>query len=194
MKRAYLMLADGCEEIEALSVVDILRRGGAEVITVSVTGEQMINGSHKIRFAADAVFENTEKAVSADGTEYLFGDGELLVLPGGLKGTNALMAHDGVKELLNRYQEQGKFISAICAAPSVLGMNGNLAGKQATCYPGFEEKLLSATPVNAGVVRDGKVITGKSMAYSQAFALKLLEALCGEEASKKVSAGICMPE
>ena len=195
MKRAYLMLADGCEEIEALSVVDILRRGGAEVITVSVTGKSMIAGSHGIRFLADAVFRNSAEAQAADGeTVFRFTDGDIVILPGGLKGTNALMAHEGVREVLETYRISGKMLAAICAAPSVLGRNNLLRGKKATCYPGFEDKLTGAEPVPEGVVRDGNIITGKSMAYSQKFALAVLAALEGEEAAGKVGNGICMPE
>jgi len=188
-------LANGCEEIEALTTVDVLRRGGVEVITVSITGNEIIEGSHKIHFAADAILEEDKTAKKvADGSKLDLMAGDVLILPGGLQGTNALMAHAGVRDLLLVYRDENRLISAICAAPSVLGMNGLLKGKKATCYPGFEDKLLGSEPTGAGVVRDGNVITGKSMAYSQAFGLALLEALEGEEAAAKVSKAICMPE
>ena len=153
MAKVYVFLANGVEEIEALTVVDVLRRGGVDVVTVSVTGKKAIAGSHKIVFEADTLFDEDRLT-----------DGDMLVLPGGLKGTNALMAHEGLRNLLMAYRDADKFITAICAAPSVLGMNGLLKGRKATCYPGFEDKLLGANVSAEAVVQDGNVITGKAWA------------------------------
>ena len=173
MAKVYVFLANGVEEIEALAVVDILRRGGLDVVTVSVTGKKEIQGSHGIAFSADALFDE-------DGFE----DGDMVVLPGGGRGTNALMAHEGLRNLLMAYRDEDKYITAICAAPSVLGMNGLLKGRKATCYPGFEDKLLGAKVQSDAVVQDGNIITGKGMGVAIPFALKLLSAFSPEEAEK----------
>ena len=163
MTKVYVFLANGVEEIEALTAVDVLRRGDLDVVTVSVTGKKEILGSHNISFKADILFD--EDALL---------DGDMLVLPGGGKGTNALMGHEGLRNLL----------VAICAAPSVLGMNGLLKGRKATCYPGFEDKLLGATVTGEDVVRDGNIITGKGMGVSVPFALALLAAFSPEKAEE----------
>ena len=108
----------------------------------------------------------------------------MLVLPGGGNGTKALAAHEGVRKLLTAYCEADKYIGAICAAPSVLGMNGLLRGKRATCYPGFEEKLLGAEITGEAAVIDGRIITGKGMGVSKEFALALLSVLDDGEAKR----------
>jgi DJ-1 family protein len=182
MALVYIMFADGVEEIEALTAVDVLRRGGQKAVTVSVTGRRMICGSHGIEFATDRLFE--------EGT---LSDGDMLVLPGGGKGTQALAAHEGLRKLLAEYAAADRFIGAICAAPSVLGLNGLLRGRRATCYPGFEEKLEGATVTGESVVRDGKIITGKGMGVSCEFAIALLRAL-NEAEAERVAAAIQMPE
>ena len=173
MAKIYVLFADGTEEIEGLTVVDILRRGGQETITVSVTGRELIEGSHNIRFYTDRLFDEKELK-----------DGDMLVLPGGGNGTKALAAHEGVRKLLTAYCEADKYIGAICAAPSVLGMNGLLRGKRATCYPGFEEKLLGAEITGEAAVIDGRIITGKGMGVSKEFALALLSVLDDGEAKR----------
>lgn len=178
MAKVYVLMANGLEEIEALTAVDILRRGEVETEMVSITGNLEIVGAHGIRFQADCLFD--EEALK---------DGDMLVLPGGLQGTNALMAHEGVRELLYYYRDEEKHLAAICAAPSVLGMNGLLQGRKATCYPGFEDQLLGATVTGKGVEKDGNVITGKGMGVSVAFALKLLAEFSPEKAAE-IGAGI----
>ncbi|MBQ6661774.1 MAG: DJ-1/PfpI family protein [Lachnospiraceae bacterium] len=181
MAKVYVMFADGVEEIEGLTAVDILRRGGQDVVTVSVTGRTMIKGSHGICFAADRLFE--------DGT---LSDGDMLVLPGGGGGTKMLAAHEGLRDLIAEYAAQDRWIGAICAAPSVLGINGILRGRRATCYPGFEDKLLGAEPTGESVTVDGKIITGKGMGVSAEFALELLGAL-DKAAAVSVAAAIQKP-
>ncbi len=175
MAKVYLFLANGVEEIEALTVVDILRRGGVEVETVSITGKYEILGAHDIKIGADSLFD-ADKLTDAD----------MLVLPGGGRGTNALMAHEELRELLFAYRDADKYLAAICAAPSVLGMNGLLKEHRATCFPGFEDKLLGAVLVKEPVVKDGNIITAKGMGVSIPFALTLL-AIFDEETSKKVA-------
>ena len=173
MAKAYVFLANGVEEIEALTAVDILRRGDVETVTVSVTGKKEILGSHNIPIGADMLFDE-DRLMDAD----------MLVLPGGGKGTNALMAHEGLRNLLFAYRDAERYIAAICAAPSVLGMNGLLKGRKATCYPGFEDKLLGATVCSDAVVQDGNIITGKGMGVSVPFAIKLLSVFSPAEAER----------
>ncbi len=180
MAKVYIVFADGVEEIEGLTVVDVLRRGGVDTVMVSMTGSQSVNGSHGIVFETDVLFEEQD-----------FSDGDMLVLPGGGAGTQALAAHTGLRELILSYQAEGRYLAAICAAPSVLGMNGVLRGKRATCYPGFEDKLLGADATGEPVVRAGKVITGKGMGVAVDFAIELLRTF-DEKKAKEVAAAIQM--
>lgn len=175
----YLFLADGFEEIEALTVLDALRRVGACVKSVGVTGK-IVNGSHKIPVTCDI----TEDEIDLND------DFDMIILPGGLPGAHNLNDSKIVDALIGKAVQQDKFICAICAAPYVLGIRGVLNGKKATCYPGFEDKLIGATVVDAGVVRDGKIITGRAMGSAIDFALEIAEALCGKEVKDKLRASI----
>lgn len=179
MAKVYLFLADGFEEIEGLTVVDILRRANIETIMVSVTGKEYVTGSHQITVKADAVFEAND-----------FSDGDMLVLPGGMPGTKNLSEHQGLDRLLRQFQEKGKKLSAVCAAPSVLGSKGLLKGKEATCYPGFEEALLGAQVKNEAVVADGNIITSRGMGTSIDFALSIVKSLAGEAEAAKIAKSI----
>ena len=125
MSRVYVFLADGFEEIEGLTVVDILRRAGVDTTMVSIMERRNVMGSHKIPVMADACFGEVD-----------FSEGELLVLPGGMPGTNYLRDHEGLAELLKKQYEAGKWVAAICAAPSVFGGLGFLKDRKATSYPG----------------------------------------------------------
>lgn len=179
MSKAYVCLADGTEEIEALTVVDLLRRGKVETKTVSVMPQRMITGAHGIRVEADLLF-----------AEELFRDGDLLVLPGGMPGTTHLRKHAGLRTVLEEYFREGRYLAAICAAPSVLGDNGFLKGKRATCYPGFEDSLTGAVLCTERVVRDGTVITSRGLGTAIDFALELLRLLQGEETAEQIARGI----
>ncbi len=170
MKKVYVFFAEGFEEIEGLTVVDMLRRVQIETVMVSVGETKTVTGAHGIAVLTDGVF-----------TEYTYEDGIMAVLPGGMPGTNHLMAHEGLKDVLCTYQKEKKYLAAICAAPSVLGQHGLLEGRHATCYPGFEEKLLGATPLKDAVVMDGNVITSKGMGTAIAFGAALVSVLAGEE-------------
>ena len=130
MKTIYVFLAEGFEEVEALTPVDVLRRAGLPVKTVSVTGVLTVNGAHGVPVIADMVFEEVKEA-----------DTEMIVLPGGLPGATNLDAHKGLSDLIMAFAEAGKPLSAICAAPLVYGKRGLLKGKKATCYPGFDKYL-----------------------------------------------------
>ena len=175
----YLFLADGFEEIEGLCVLDFLRRAGVEVTTVGVSGK-IANGSHKIPVVCDI----TENELDTSS------DFDMVILPGGLPGSNNLDNSLVVDKMIKRAIDENKFVCAICAAPFILGKRGYLNGKSATCYPGFENQLIGASTVNQGVVRDGKIITGRAMGSSHAFALEIVEALCGKEMKEKLKSAV----
>ena len=169
MSKAYVFLADGFEEIEGLTVVDVLRRAGVDTVTVSVMGRKEISGSHGIPVGADDVFEKLDMS-----------DADLLVLPGGMPGTLHLKAHEGLRELLVTADREEKYLAAICAAPSVLSELGMLKGRKACAYPSFEETLDCAEVLKVPVVTDGHITTGRGMGAAIPFALRLTEILCGK--------------
>lgn len=180
MARVYVFLADGFEEIEALTPVDLLRRAGVETKTVSIMDGKRVVGSHQIAVEADLTLEEAD-----------FESVQVLVLPGGLPGTTNLGACKLLVEKLKQFAaNEEKKVAAICAAPSVLGENGILQGKKAICYPGWEEKLLGAdVQAGAKVVIDGNVITSRGMGTAMDFGLTLVAELTDEETAKKLAAG-----
>ncbi len=176
----YLFLAEGFEEMEALAPTDILRRAGLEVKTVGVTGKT-VTGSHKISVTADII---------ADSVRY--DDMDMVILPGGLPGTNHLEDSELVKRAVAYCFNNDKYIAAICAAPRILGNLGILDGKKATCYPGNESALIKggANHVEDSVVVDGKIITGKGAGVAVKFALKIVEELVSKETADKLFASL----
>ncbi len=170
MSKIGVFLAQGLEEIEGLTVVDLLRRAGVEVVTVSISGEKEVTGSHNITVLADALFEDVDFA-GLDG----------VVLPGGMPGTTNLMEHGGVNEVIRDFGGKQKLVAAICAAPSVLGQAGLLKGRRAACYPGFEEKLTGADVSTDEVVRDGHIVTSRGMGTAIPFGLALTAYFLGQE-------------
>ena len=175
----YVFLAEGFEEVEALTPVDTLRRAGKTVKTVGV-GSKTVSGAHGIPVVADL----TENEIALD-TEL-----EMVVLPGGMPGTLNLEKSSTVQKAVRYAAENGRFVAAICAAPSVLGHMGLLAGKAATCYPGFESELTGAKPAAVPAVRDGNFITGRGPGAAMDFALLLAETLCGKEKSEALASGM----
>lgn len=173
--QTYVLLAEGFEEIEALAVVDVLRRAKIETLTVSIQGKQQVTGAHGIAVIADKIFEDTD-----------FSKGTMIVLPGGGPGTQNLQNHAGVAKVLQDYAAQQKWIAAICAAPSVLGKLGLLEGKSATCYPGVEQELIGARVTSANVVMDGRYITSRGPGTALEFALKLVEILTTRETANQL--------
>jgi 4-methyl-5(b-hydroxyethyl)-thiazole monophosphate biosynthesis len=167
-------LANGFEELEAIAPIDILRRGGVEVVTAGVGGK-VITGSHGIPVTCDIAAE-----------EIPFEKIKGVVLPGGMPGTKNLAVSPIVTKTLNYCAEKGLTIGAICAAPSVLGGLGLLRGKSATCFPGFEETLLGAEFSDEYVVCDGNFITAKGAGVAADFGFALLSALEGAEIAEKV--------
>ncbi|WP_455628895.1 DJ-1 family glyoxalase III [Parabacteroides chinchillae] len=181
MKKAYVFFAIGFEELEAVGTVDILRRGGIDAKTVSITGERKVMGAHGMEFVTDSLFAETD-LTNADA----------LVLPGGIPGATNLNNYEPLKErLLEQYRNQ-KVVAAICAAPLVLGGLGLLKGRNATCYPGFEPKLVGANVTGEAVEVDGNVITGKGPGLVFNFGLALVAALKGEAVAEEVAAGLLL--
>lgn len=176
----YEFLANGFEDIEGLAPVDILRRGGVEVKTVSIMGSEFVETAHGVTVKADAVFEDIDN----------FDDADLLLLPGGMPGSLHLKNHEGVCAALTKQNEKGKYIGAICAAPMVLGFLGILKGKRATCYPGFEKYLDGAEYTADIVTVDGNIITGKGPAASMPYGYKLLSLFRSEEDVKAIEDGM----
>lgn len=180
MAKVYQFLANGFEEVEALAPVDILRRGGVEVTTVSITGDRVATGAHGIPVVADATFEDI-----AD-----FSDADALLLPGGLPGATNLNDHEGVRAALLAQDRSGKCVAAICAAPMVLGSIGILQGKTATCYPGFDKYLTGATYTGEMVTVDGNIVTGKGPGASFAFGYAILSRFVDGETVKELQQGM----
>lgn len=179
MEKAYIFLADGFEEIEGLTVVDILRRAGIEIQMVSIMGRKQVKGSHGIAVEADVTFED---AALEDGTLY--------VLPGGMPGTRFLGEHEALGRLLKEAAAAGKRVAAICAAPSVLGGLGLLEGKEAVCYPGFEDRLTGAKVLREQAVVSGNIITSRGMGTAIPFALTLVAELKGQETADELGKSI----
>lgn len=175
----YVVFGNGFEEMEALAPVDLLRRAGADVVTVGI-GSNEITSSRGIVVRTDITDDMMEKK-----------DLEMIVLPGGLGGTMEIMGSERVKDVVRYAYDSGAYVCAICAAPTVLGSMGLLKGKKATCYPGNEEKLEGAEIVDADVVRDGKIITARAAALSIPFALRLVEAVKGPQAADDIRSKIC---
>lgn len=173
MKKIAIFLAQGCEEVEALTVVDILRRAGLTMDMISVTGDKSVTSSHNVTFEADYLFED------ANIDEY-----DMLVLPGGMPGTNNLAAHKALCDKVVEFEgNSNKYIAAICAAPTVFGRLGLLKEKAACCYEGMEDGLLEANVTKDEVTVSGNIITSRGLGTAIPFALKLVEILCGKEVS-----------
>ena len=178
-KKIGIMVANGYEEIEMLTVVDILRRAGLTCDIISVTGEQALVSSHRVTVLADVLYEH------ADFDSY-----DALVIPGGMPGTTNLGAHVGVCEQLKRACAQGRLIAAICAAPTVFGQLGLLQGKKAICFPGMEDQLTGAEVTAESVVCDGNIITSRGMGTAIDFGLAILayfkDKTAADELAKKI--------
>ena len=177
--KVFLFLADGFEEIEAIAPIDILRRAEIEVVTVSISDTKLVRGAHNIFVQADGLFSETD-----------FSEDSLLVLPGGMPGTNNLDAHEGLKNLLKTQADKLNPIAAICAAPSILGKMGLLDGKEAICFPGFEDQLIGAVVSKNKVVKSGLITTAKAAGVAIQFALQLVEDLKGKEIAENIAKSI----
>ena len=180
MAKAYVFLAEGFEDVEALIPVDVLRRGGVEVVTVSVDADsQVVESAHGVQMVADRMFDECD-----------FSDADLLMLPGGMPGASNLNAHEGVRQALVKQADGGRRVAAICAAPLVLGGLGLLRGRRATCYPGFEQTLEGATYTGELCTVDGNITTGEGPAAAFPFAYSLLAQLKDEQTADQVATGM----
>ena len=174
MKKVLLFFANGTEEIEALTVVDILRRAGADV-TVAGVGGKNLTGSHNIRINADT-----------DAAELTSFDYDMVVVPGGLPGTTYLDESAVVDQALKTVSEKGGYLAAICAAPMVLGKRGYLNGRYAVCYPGFEKYLTGAKTCDGRVITDGAFTTAIGMGAAVEFGAELVSCLLGIDAAAEL--------
>ena len=165
----YMFLAEGFEEVEALAPLDLLRRAGLSVKTVGVGGKT-VTGAHGISVLADL-----------SDTEYADDAPELIFLPGGMPGTLNLAASEVVRSAIEAAHKTNAYLAAICAAPSILGDLGLLRGKEAICYPGFEDRLVGATVSKQRVVCDGKILTAAGMGVAVEFGLAIVETLLGAD-------------
>ena len=172
----YIMLANGFEEAEALVPADILRRAGVDVFLTAIDNNTLITGGHGIQTIADTTIDKID-----------FSSLEAVVLPGGSKGTENLYNSEEVKNLINRCAAEGKYIGAICAAPSILGRMGLLAGRRAVCYPSFEHYLEGSTVTNNLVEHDDIFITAKAAGASFEFGLQLVRAIVGNEVASRLA-------
>ena len=179
MKTIFVFLAEGFEEIEALTPVDVLRRAGLSVQTVSIMKEQVVAGAHGIPVKADVMFD-----------EVYAEDAEMILLPGGLPGATNLDAHEGLAKMILDFAKAEKPLAAICAAPLVFGNRGLLEGKKATCYPGFEQYLEGAIYTASLVEKDGNIITGKGPGAAMDFAMAIVELLKGAEVVAELKAAM----
>lgn len=179
MSKACVFFAPGYEEIEALTVVDILRRASVDVDMVSITDEKKVTGSHNITVEMDKLFNEAD-----------FENADVLVLPGGMPGTKNLEAFEPLMDKVDDFYNKGKYVAAICAAPSIFGHRGILKGKKACSYPSFESHLEGADVTDAPAVADTNVITGRGMGTAISFALTILEALEGREKAAAIKESI----
>lgn len=183
MRKVCVFLADGFEEIEGLTVVDLLRRAGVTVTTASIMGREWIDGAHGIRVLADTTIEQVDLDAQ-----------DMLVLPGGMPGTLHLGEHALVCDSVRLFAKEGRWIAAICAAPTVFGRLGLLDGKEATCYPSMEEELICGRYVTDSVVTDGRIITSRGMGTAIDFSLKLVEVLTDSKIAEELAKGIVYEE
>lgn len=179
MSRIAVFFAKGYEEIEALAVVDICRRLGLSIDMVSVTEESAVEGSHGIVVHMDRTFSQVN-----------FGDYDMLILPGGGEGTKNLEAHEALMGQIDAFYGAGKYIGAICAAPSIFGHRGILKGRRACCYPSFEDHLEGAIVTEGPVEIDGNVVTSRGMGTAIDFGLAVAGLFTDPEKVKELAGGI----
>jgi len=172
----YAMLADGFEEVEALAVVDVLKRAEIEVCMVSITEKRLVTGAHQIGVSADICFGEAD-----------FDKCDMIFLPGGMPGTLNLKNHKGLAGKIKNFDKSGKKLAAICAAPSILGEMGLLDGKRAVCFPGFEDSLKGAVITNERVVMDGNIFTSKGMGTALDLGLEIVKHVISAEKSEELA-------
>ncbi len=179
MSKVLIFLADGFEEIEGLTVVDLLRRAQIDITTVSITDRAKVTGAHGIALDTDTTLSAVD-----------FAKADMIVLPGGMPGTKNLEACKPLMEQVDKYASSGKKIAAICAAPTVFGHRGLLKGKKACCYPGMEGDLTGAKVSYDEVSVDGNVITSRGLGTAIPFALAIIEAFLGKAEADRIGKAI----
>ncbi|WP_163325358.1 DJ-1 family glyoxalase III [Draconibacterium mangrovi] len=177
MKKIAVHLAEGFEEIEAISIIDVLRRAVFDVTIVSMNKSMEVDGAHQITVKADTLFEDLD-----------YDNIDMIVLPGGMPGAANLKAHSGLREQILNFNDMQKPLAAICAAPMVFGNLGLLKEKKATCFPGFEDELHGAIITGEAVAEAGNIITGKGAGVAIKFALKIVELFNGKEVADDLAA------
>ena len=191
MKGTYIFLADGFEISEALTTVNMLRRGGVNVKTVSIYDDRIVTSSNRIPVVADMAFGEFKASTT-------FGPclpSDVMIFPGGMPGSANLAAFGKLMDIMKQHYSEGGTVAAICAAPSVvLTMLPDISGKRMTCYDGFEDALREkgAEYVREGIVKDGNMITGRGPGWAQEFGLTILSHIKGEETAAKVRAGLML--
>lgn len=175
----YLFLGTGFEEVEAVATIDVLRRAEVELTTVSVMNDRLVEGAHGVGIMADKMFDEVD-----------YSKAKMLILPGGMPGTLNLGAHVGLVDLLREQNKKGRWIAAICAAPSILGKIHLLRNQQAVCYPGFEDQLEEAFISKERVMVSGNIVTSRGPGCTIEFALQLASILKGEDVAKSVAEGM----
>lgn len=174
-----IFMANGFEEVEALTVVDILRRANIDIKMVSINNDLKVTGAHNIQVITDCLFKDVD-----------YEKVDMLILPGGMPGTNNLKENEELKELLLKFAKQDKYIAAICAAPIILGEIGIVKGKKVTCYPGFEKYLKDSIIENKNIVKDSNIVTAKGLGVADDFALELVNILLGEQKAFEIKKAI----
>ena len=175
----YIALANGFEEIEALTVIDVIRRAGIDISSFSITSDKEVMGAHGITVIADCTLPKADLAKS-----------EFVILPGGMPGAANLRNCAKLCQELTKRANNSQNIAAICAAPFILGELGILKNKRATCYPGFENKLEGCIYTGAMVEQDDNIITGKGPAAAMDFALKIVETMADKKTSDDIATGM----
>lgn len=180
MAQAYIFLAPGYEEVEMLTVVDMVRRAKIEIDMVSITDQKEVTSSHNVTITADKLFSEID-----------FTEVQMLILPGGMPGTTNLRAFEPLCQKLQVFAaDDDKWVAAVCAAPTVLGQLGILDGRKATCYPSFADKIICGEYLEQPVVRDGHVITSRGMGTCIEFAGEIITVLKDRETADQIKTAI----
>ena len=174
----YIILGKGFEEAEAIIPCDLLRRAGVQAEFVGI-GSKSVAGGHAITVEAERTVDETDLT-----------EADMIVLPGGLGGVASILSSQKVLDAVASMHREGKFVAAICAAPTVFAKLGIMDGRKATCYPGMENEMADAIMCDVSAVRDGNIITGRAAGAAFAFGLELISALCSPEAAQRIAAGV----
>ncbi|MCR4755348.1 MAG: DJ-1/PfpI family protein [Lachnospiraceae bacterium] len=179
MSQILIFLADGFEEIEGLTVVDLCRRAGIDITTVSITDKPEVVGAHGIALKTDTIIDKAG-----------FAEADMIVLPGGMPGTKNLEACDKLMSRVDAFIADGKKVSAICAAPTILGHKGHLKDKKSCCYPGMEGELAGADVSYDKVSVAGNIITSRGLGTAIPFALAIIEAITDKATADKIATSV----